>query len=149
MEFLVYLFSWVFEIKLIWESNVLTYTTQRFVDVRDFNNLVVETYGKPYNFQQQDGCKERGTYNLTVPEKYDCDFENDTIPEVINGNEMGVSFNAWLARDPKEWNGAPKDTRSLDLFWERNFYPSIETLANDLYSKGLIEAGKYVINIDW
>lgn len=128
---------------------MLTYTTQRFVDVQDFDNLVWETYGKPYSFQQQDGCKERGTYHLTVPEKYNCDFENDTIPEVINGNEMGVSFKAWLARDPKEWNGDPEDERFLDLFWDRNFYPSIETLANDLYSKGLIEAGEYVINIDW
>jgi len=128
---------------------MLTYTTQRFVDVQDFDNLVVETYGKPYRFQQQDGCKERGIYHLTVPEKYDCDFGNDTIPEEINGDEMGVSFKTWLARDPKEWNGSPEDERFLDLFWNRNFYPSIETLANDLHSKDLIEAGEYVINIDW
>lgn len=128
---------------------MLKTTTQRFVSVQDFDNLVVETYGKPYRFQQQDGCKERGIYHLTVPEKYDCDFGNDTIPEEINGDEMGVSFKTWLARDPKEWNGSPEDERFLDLFWNRNFYPSIETLANDLHSKDLIEAGEYVINIDW
>ena len=128
---------------------MLTYTTQRFVDVQDFDNLVVETYGKPYSFQQQDGCKSRGVEYFTVPLVHPYDFENDTIPEVINGNEYGVSFKAWLARDPKEWNGDLEDERFLDLFWDRNFYPSIEVLANDLYSKGLIEAGEYVINIDW
>ena len=128
---------------------MLKTTTQRFVDVQDFDNLVVETYGKPYSFQQQDGCKSRGVEYFTVPLVHPYDFENDTITEVINGNEYGVSFKAWLARDPKEWNGDPEDERFLDLFWDRNFYPSIEVLANDLYSKGLIEAGEYVINIDW
>lgn len=128
---------------------MLEFTTQKMVDVQDFDNLVVETYGKPYSFQQQDGCKSRGVEYFTVPLVQPYDFENDTIPEVINGNEYGVSFKAWLARGPKEWNGDPKDERSLHLFWNRNFYPSIEVLANDLYNKGLIEAGEYVINIDW
>ena len=128
---------------------MLKTTTQRFVSVQDFDNLVVETYGKPYRFQQQDGCKSRGVEYLTVPLVHPYDFENDTITEVINGNEYGVSFKAWLARDPKEWNGDPEDERFLDLFWDRNFYPSIEVLTNDLYHKGLIEAGEYVINIDW
>jgi hypothetical protein len=35
------------------------------------------------------------------------------------------------------------------MFWERNFYPDTYTVANDLYDKGLIEAGDYIINIDW
>ena len=123
--------------------------TEKFVDVQDFDNLVTETYGKPYSFQQQNGCQERGVYYLTVPDPNAEDFEDDEIPEVINGQDMGVSFTSWLKRDPKEWNGEPEDSRFLDLFWERNFYPAIEVLANDLHSKGLIEAGEYVINIDW
>ncbi len=123
--------------------------TEKFVDVQDFDNLVTETYGKPYSFQQQNGCQERGVYYLTVPDPNAEDFEDDEIPEVINGQEMGVSFSSWLKRDPKEWNGESGDERFLDLFWGRNFYPSIEVLANDLHSKGLIETGEYVINIDW
>jgi len=121
------------------------------IDVSDWDNLVQETYGRIYNFQQQDGCKERGTFSLTVP-SHAYDYENDTIPEKVNGNEMGVSFKAWLARDPKqkldtddEWDRE----NGLDLFWERNFDPDIQMIANDLYAKGLIEKGKYVINIDW
>ena len=122
----------------------------------DWDELVEKTYGRPYCFQQQDGCKPRGTFNLTVPEEApeEYDYENDSIPEVVNGNEMGVSFKSWLERDPKK--ELPKEKRpygeyqpSLDLFWNRNFYPNIVMVANDLYSKGLLPAGEYVINIDW
>lgn len=74
---------------------------------------------------------------------------HDSIPERINGNKMGVKFDVWLQRDPTEWNGKKGDESYLDLFWGRNFYPDIHTVANDLYNKGLIEAGDYVIDIDW
>ena len=122
--------------------------TKHVIEVSDWDELVEKTYGKPYNFQQQDDCQERGTYDLTVPD-YANDFERDTIAEVINGHEMGVSFEAWLKRDIHEWNGAPEDKRFLYLFWNRNFYPDIQTIANDLHSKGLLEEGEYLINIDW
>lgn len=118
------------------------------IDVQEWDALVINTYGKPYRFQQQDGCKSRGTYELTIPCDYAEDFPNNTIPEIVNGNEMGVSFEAWKARDPKEWNGKEYDW-AVDLWWDRNFYPSIEIVANDLYKRGLIEAGNYIINIDW
>jgi len=121
---------------------------KQVIDVGDWDDLVVNTYGKPYNFQQQDDCKPRGTFDITIPSPA-CDFKNDTVPEEINGSEMGVSFAAWLARDPKEWNGDPKDQTYIDMFWERNFYPDVQMVANDLHSKGLIPAGNYVIDIDW
>lgn len=125
-------------------------STKNFIEVQDWDELVQKTYGRPYCFQQQDGCKDRGIHELIVPDEETYDEEmKDSIPDVINGNEMGVKFSAWLARDPKEWNGKKEDERYLDLFWERNFYPEIKTVANDLYKKGLLEAGEYVINIDW
>ena len=73
--------------------------TEKFVDVQDFDNLVTETYGKSYCFQQQNGCQERGVYYLTVPNLNAEDFEDDEIPEVINGQDMGVSFTSWLKHD--------------------------------------------------
>lgn len=118
------------------------------IEVSDWDDLVEKTYGKPYSFQQQDDCKERGTHDLTVPDNA-YDYENDSVPEEINGEEMGVSFAAWLKRDIHEWNGDPEDKRYINLFWHRNFYPSIEMIANDLHAKGLLEAGEYLINIDW
>ena len=118
------------------------------IEANDWDKLVEETYGRPYDFQQQDDCKDRGVEYFTVP----CcpeDYENDTVPEIVNGDEMGVSFKAWLARDPKTPLPDRDDTFGLTLWWERNFYPDVQMIANDLYEKGLIEAGDYMINIDW
>ena len=122
--------------------------TEKLIDVQDWDNLVIETYGRPYAFQQQDGCKDRDLVAITVPDECE-DFENDTVPEIVNGDEMGVSFKAWLARDPKTPLKDRDDAFGLTLWWERNFYPDVQMVANDLYEKGLIEAGDYLINIDW
>ena len=126
--------------------------TKQFIDEDDWSGFVSEHYGKIYSFQQQDGCKERGIYQFSVPDKYPEDFENDTIPEVVNGDEMGVSFKAWLERDIKQPLNSKDQwdrTRGTDLFWKRNFYPHISMIVNDLHEKGLLPAGEYVINIDW
>lgn len=125
--------------------------TLHTIDVDNFDQLVMDTYGRVYNFQQQDGCKSRGLEYITVPSDCPDDYENDTIPDEVNGEEQGVSFSAWLARDPKEWNGSPdqNDQWCIDLFWARNFYPSVDMVINDLHAKGLLPAGEYAINIDW
>lgn len=122
--------------------------TKQVIDVSDWDSLVVQTYERPYRFQQQDGCKQRGNINITIPDGAE-DYPNDSIPDKINGQEMGVSFAAWLARDPQEWNGAEKNPWTIEMFWDRNFYPDVQMVANDLHAKGLIPAGDYVINIDW
>ena len=120
------------------------------IDVSDWDNLVSSTYNRVYSFQQQDGCQERGVVNITVPEKYTEDDEmHDSIPEKLNGEEMGVKFKSWLERDPKQPMKNQKNDWELSMFWERNFYPDLSTVANDLYERGLIEAGDYTINIDW
>lgn len=122
--------------------------TKQVMDVQDWDELVTRTYGRHYQFQQQDDCRERGIFELTVPAPAE-DFPRDTIPEKINGSTMGVSFAAWLARDPTEWNGLREHARYLDMFWGRNFYPDVQMVANDLHAKGLLPAGEYVIDIDW
>ncbi len=126
---------------------------EKVIDVGDWDELVQSTYGRPYSFQQQDGCKERQRVYLTIPDGA-YDYENDQVPEIVNHEDMGVSFKAWLERDPKQllnelrpdWDSG---IHSLNLWWERNFYPDVQMIANDLHSKGLIEAGDYVIDIDW
>ncbi len=121
------------------------------IELQDWDDMVVKTYGRPYSFQQQGGCKSRGTYELTVPCKHPEDYDATTLPDEVNGRKMGVSFAAWLARDPKEWNGETGGGRGfcIELFWERNFYPHVEMVANDLHKRGLLDAGEYLINIDW
>lgn len=124
-------------------------TTQvTMVEVFEWDKLVQETYQRPYGFQQQDGCKSRGTFTFEVPEEAE-DYENDTVPEEVNGDEMGVSFKAWLERDPKKKLKGDASSSSLSLWWERNFYPDIQMIANDLHEKGLLEKGSYTIDIDW
>lgn len=125
----------------------------KIISVQDWDDLVSKTYGKIYSFQQQDNCKDRGIEYFSVPTEEPEDYKNDTISEIVNSSEMGVSFKAWLKRDPKK--PIPKEGEydnehlMLELFWDRNFYPHLEVLANDLYNKGLLEAGNYAIEIDW
>lgn len=118
--------------------------------MQDFDELVRETYGRPYQFQQQEGCRSRGSFRFSVPDEA-CDYENDTIPEVVNGEERGASFAAWLARDPEQKLPGQRegDDFITDLWWSRNFYPEFQMVANDLHARGLLPAGEYTIDIDW
>lgn len=128
-------------------------TTVQSITVQDFDELVKKTYKRPYSFQQQDGCKDRGIATFTVPESSPYDYEGvTTIPEKVNGEEMGVTFEAWLARDPKQKLNSKDEwdrNSGLELWWERNFYPCVDMIVNDLHAKGLLPAGKYQIVIDW
>lgn len=127
---------------------MLRYTTVKTIDLSDWDEIVEQTYGRPYSFQQQDGCKERQNVSITIPD-HPYDYENDTVEEVVNGPEEGVSFAAWLARDPNQGLPGREDVWGLELWWHRNFYPDVQMIANDLYERGLVEAGDYQIVIDW
>lgn len=120
------------------------------MSVQELDALVTKTYGKIYSFQQQDGCKSRGVEHFTIPTTEE-DYENDTVPEIVNHEEMGVSFKAWLERDVKKPLSSHKkgDYDGRVLWWDRNFYPHISMILNDLYKKGLIPKGSLSIEIDW
>lgn len=120
----------------------------RLVTVGSWDSLVEETYGKPYNFQQQDGCKERGMHHITIP--FPCeDMYEDVKPDKIDLKLEGVSFEVWNSIPVEQFEAFRGTDRSHDLFWGRNFYPDVQMVANDLHAKGLIEAGEYAIEIDW
>lgn len=126
--------------------------TIQSISVQDWDDLVTKTYGRTYSYQQQDGCKERGVDYIIVPDPYAEDYENNSIPEEVNGDVMGVPFTVWLARDPKQLldsNDEWERKYGLSLFWQRNFYPHVSMVANDLYTRGLLPAGEYQIVIDW
>lgn len=123
------------------------------VSVHDFDALVTAHYGKIYSFQQQDGCKERQVVKFILPieepENYDVDEEKEvaTLSNIeINGNEMGVKFDTWKSRVGKFF--LDNDFHEK-LWWERNFYPNVEMILNDLHSKGILENGELRIDIDW
>jgi hypothetical protein len=123
------------------------------LDSDQLDGLVEQTYGKPYCFQQQDGCKNRGSLErFILPIEHSYDFKYTEIPEKVNGDVMGVSFEAWLARDisQKLNSDDPWDREhGLSLFWNRNFYPHPEMIMSDLNKRGILPDGDYVINIDW
>jgi len=127
----------------------MKFKTEKIISVQDWDELVQKTYGRIYSFQQQDGCKDRGIFRFSVPNSETFDFENNSIVEQVNGPEMGVSFKAWLERDPKRKIPNQQYDWELDLFWQRNFYPEFQMIANDLCAKGFIEPGNYIIEIDW
>lgn len=114
---------------------------------------MVKTYGRPYKFQQQDGCRDRGSFSLSVPAEPQ-DFENTSISERDDDGsgwqEMGVSFKAWLERDPEKSLNTKfgNECWCIELWWTRNFYPDIQMVANDLLKKSLIEPGEYLIIVD-
>jgi len=66
--------------------------------------------------------------------------------------DAGVRFDKWLERDPKEpiedFHGNSVTDERLEMWWRRSFHPDFQMVANDLYSKGLLEAGDYGILID-
>ena len=47
---------------------MLVYTNTKIVSLQDWDELVQKTYGRPYAFQQQYGCRSRGTYTINVPD---------------------------------------------------------------------------------
>lgn len=130
---------------------MISYRIEKVINVSDWDELVAKTYSKPYTLQQQDGCLERQRISVKVP----CnprDYENHAVQEVVNGDEMGVSFQDWLDRDPNQPLNSPDEWArkyGLSMWWDRNFYPSLEMVASDLNKKGLLPDGEYVIDIDW
>jgi hypothetical protein len=119
------------------------------INVSDWDKLVQETYGRPYRFQQQDGCRDRSTFPLSVPDSDDDASMNECIPEILNHETMGVKFCVWLERDPEQPITQSDGSWILNLWWCRNFYPDVNSVANDLHKKGLLKSGDYLINIDW
>lgn len=117
------------------------------IDVDDWDDFVVEHYGKPYSFQQQDGCKPRGIETISLD--WMGDFDNTEIPFKVNGDEMGVSFETWLNADPEDTKKHFNHEWENNMFWDRNFYPDASMILKDLYDKGLVTDTEYQINIDW
>lgn len=124
------------------------------VNVEDFNEVIKEVYCKHYSFQHQGARTYNGveeSYFLKVPYIRNFkDFDSGAaIEECIYNNEQilqyGVEFNEWLNKDPNfEWYSSDINNK---LIWERYYYPHIYMLINDLYIKGLIEAGEYCIKM--
>jgi hypothetical protein len=127
---------------------MLKYTLIKQIDDSNLTKVVQKEYGKPYCFQQQDGCQPRGTRHMSGSGfTYDCE-EFNSITEAIKEDAYGVSFEDWLAADPNDPIFG-EEVWEREMTFQRNVYPRLEYLINDIHAKGLIEAGEYQILIDW
>ena len=120
----------------------------------NWSRFVSETYGRPYwfSYQRWRDQGEKGLYRFTLPlediEEFDEHGECD-VEDIPKPKWFGVKFEYWLERDPKKpLVGQTKDEQ-LEDWWENSFYPSHEVIANDLFNKGILEAGDYAIGVDW
>lgn len=89
---------------------------------------------------------------ITNEEIEEYDYSNESIKfDLYSDYEMGIKFEIWKNStfDEIKSNFPDDNDSAITTFIERNFYPAIQVVANDLYNRGLIEAGSYIINIDW
>lgn len=104
-----------------------------------FSKYVTEHYGRPYKLQQQGDMLAQGSYvQITVPDEEAWD-ENPTLAE-------------WQAATPPGEHpegGYDPNVSTENMRWERDYYPSLEVVANDLHAKGLLDAGEYLIRVYW
>lgn len=106
----------------------------------EFSELVREVYGRPYQFQQQEFMGQKTYYEFSVP------------AHPLGDHYKAVPFQEWLEATPP----GPAEPGKFDselftegLRWEREFYPEMEEIVNDLHQKGLIDPGEYALHIWW
>lgn len=124
------------------------------VSDHDWDEFITATYKKSYCFQQQAGCRDRCTYEFSLPLEcepggYELDLED--VPATLKTFAMQTTFAKWLERSEKEplSSDTSQSKSALELWWQRHFYPAPEVIADNLYKRGLLPAGDYVIEIDW
>lgn len=107
----------------------------------EFSDLVRKIYGRPYQFQQQGDMMGQDTiYRFSVP----------ATP--LGDHWQAVPFQQWLDADPPTPatdGGFDRDRFSEELRWDREFYPEVEDVINDLHRRGLIDEGEYAMHVWW
>ena len=105
----------------------------------EFSDLVRQTFERPYSLQQQGDMHSQESFvRFDVP----ADREEEE-------HWQAVSMEEWLAATPPD----PED-RSMEAFtdrlrWDREFYPQLDSVANELHARGQLDAGTYVLHVWW
>lgn len=120
--------------------------TIEVVPCEEFDELVRKTYNRPYCIQQQNNTALETIVKININNAQDYpSVKIEGHPDVWDID--GVSFADWINRDPKEKLNDMMDDWEIDLWWQRHFYPELNTIAKDLYQKGLLDKKTYKILI--
>lgn len=126
----------------------LEYENLRVIENYKWNEFISSIYNLPYNYQQQND-RQNTNFEFNIPNDLEEeDLGSDSIPYEVNGEDECVKFDTWKNSDFEEIGKNFEYEVETKLFYERNFYPSIFQILNDLYNRGLIEEGDYLIRID-
>lgn len=111
----------------------------RLIEEREFSALVTRVYGRPYRLQQNMMLGQDTIYPLTVPE-----------PEPVDESHE-PSFAEWASQDPDlDADGHPwRHAWEKEIWWEREFYPPFSALVNDLYERGHLPMGTFMLHVWW
>lgn len=122
---------------------------KKVIHYSDWNEFIYSIYKLPYNYQQQNDCQNK-SIEISIPRDILDNWDDgaDSIPYEVNGEEMCVKFDTWKNSDFKEMCKHFDGEWRARLFYERNFYPDINPLLDDLYKRGLLEEGEYLILVD-
>lgn|SRR5574343_400590 len=107
-----------------------------------WDKYVTKIYKRPYSISDQ--FEFKNVLEFKVPNRA-IDFANEIVEEDESTKETGVNFKSWISRDPSQPISGDPRPFVTKLWWFRSFYPEIDVLANDLYKKGQLERGEYVI----
>jgi hypothetical protein len=74
-------------------------TLRKHIDSSDLDELIQETYGRPYCFQQQDGCRDRSVHHVTVPATPELRIARDLSRETPWSGEDALEVGAAVANE--------------------------------------------------
>lgn len=114
----------------------LPHHTRTVIHESAFSRYVTNHYGRPYHLQQQgDMMGQEVSTRFTVPDPEDGEWEGMEAPTLVD----------WLKATPP----TDEHDRTEILRWERDYYPQLGAVVNDLHTKGLLDAGEYLIYAEW
>ncbi len=138
--------------------------TWQVIHETEFSKLVEETYGRPYQLQQQEPMMgQNEVRHVVVPSTNTFNGQNDPtfeqwLKRSVNEpvpDPTGEMWEKFYAENPDQGTYTPRDDARLpgglthELWWTRDFYPPLEEVLNDLHRRGLIAEGEYHIEAWW
>tara|TARA_R110000823_G_scaffold308273_1_gene431794 strand:+ start:616 stop:846 length:231 start_codon:yes stop_codon:yes gene_type:complete len=70
----------------------LKFKTQKVIELGHWNYFVSKVYGRPYDFQQQNGGRGKRAFGINVPEEYDMILNDLHLRGLLEGGEYLINI---------------------------------------------------------